>query len=81
MSAFRNFKKSQTFKQQVVEINDHEEAGDRLYRKAIRELHMNCGDNPMRVLVWSRVFEHMESCCDACEHVADTMSDIILKNS
>ena len=34
----------------------------------------------MHVLVWSRIYEHMEKCCDACEHAADIVSTIILKN-
>ena len=27
-----------------------------------------------------KIFDRMEKCCDACEHVADTMSTILLKN-
>ena len=33
-----------------------------------------------QVLKWSRLYAFMESCCDACEHTADLMSTILLKN-
>ena len=80
MEDFRNFKKSKTFKQLIVDVNTYEEEADRLYLKVIRKLHTEDNDNPMRVLVWSQIFDRMEKCCDACEHVADTMSTILLKN-
>ncbi|MDO4183121.1 MAG: DUF47 family protein [Coriobacteriia bacterium] len=81
MDDFRNFKKSKKFRERIMEVNDCEEEGDRLYLKVIRDLHTTDTENPMRVLVWSRIFEKMEKCCDACEHVADTMSTVILRNS
>ena len=80
MEDFRNFKKSKMFKQLIVDVNTYEEEADRLYLKVIRKLHTEDNDNPMRVLVWSQIFDRMEKCCDACEHVADTMSTILLKN-
>ena len=80
MEDFRNFKKSKTFKQLIVDVNTYEEEADRLYLKVIRKLHTEDNDNPMRVLVWSQIFDRMEKCCDACEHTADLMSTILLKN-
>ena len=80
MGDFRSFKKSKKFRALVHDVNDYEEVADRLFLKVIRKLHTTDRDNPMRAHVWSRVFERMEKCCDACEHVADTMSTIMLKN-
>ena len=37
-------------------------------------------EDPVHVLVWSRMYTDMEKCCDTCEHVADAMSTIVLKN-
>ena len=51
MVDFRNFKKSKTFKQLIVDVNTYEEEADRLYLKVIRKLHTEDNDNPMRVLV------------------------------
>lgn len=81
MEDFRNFKKSKDFKQLIVDVNTYEEEGDRLYTKAIRNLHVNEKDKPMRVMIWSKIFDRMEKCCDACEHVADTMATVLLKNA
>lgn len=78
---FPNFKKSPEFRKAVVEANDYEEEADRLYAQAIRNLHTHDEDNPMRVLVWSRIFTKMEICTDAAERVVDIMNSVVLKNS
>lgn len=80
MEDFRNFKKSKTFKELIVDVNTYEEEADQLYMRVIHDLHTIDRDNPMRVLVWSQIFDRMEKCCDACEHAADTMNSILLKN-
>ena len=80
MVDFRNFKKSKTFKQLIVDVNTYEEEADQLYMHVTRKLHTHDKENPMRVLVWSQIFDRMERCCDACENVADTMNTVLLKN-
>lgn len=80
MEDFRNFKKSKTFKSLIIDVNTYEEEADALFLKVIRKLHTEDKDNPMRVLVWTQIFDRMEKCCDACEHVADSMNTILLKN-
>ena len=80
MEDFRNFKKSKKFKSLIIDVNNYEEEADALFMKVIRSLHTDDRENPMRVLVWSQIFDRMEKCCDACEHAADTMNTILLKN-
>lgn len=80
MGDFRSFKKSKKFRALVRDVSDYEEQADQLFLLVIRRLHTTDRDNPMRAHVWSRVFERMEKCCDACEHAADTMNTIVLKN-
>ena len=80
MEDFRNFKKSKKFKSLIIDVNNYEEEADVLFMKVIRSLHTDDRENPMRVLVWSQIFDRMEKCCDACEHAADTMNTILLKN-
>lgn len=80
MEDFRNFKKSKTFRELVIDVNTYEEEADQLLVKVIRDLHTIDCDKPMRVLVWSQIFSRMEKCADACEHAADSMSTILLKN-
>ena len=80
MEDFRNFKKSKNFVHLIVKVHDFEEQADQLYTKVIRDLHVNDYDNPMRVQVWTNLFDSMEACCDACELAADVMNTIMLKN-
>lgn len=80
MREFHDFKKSKRFKQLVININTYEEEADELYKLAIRRLHTEESGEVMHVLKWSRIYDRMEKCCDACEHVADIVGTILLKN-
>ena len=33
------------------------------------------------ILAWTTMFDRLEKCCDSCEDVADTVEQIIMKNS
>lgn len=80
MGEFHSFKKNKKFKHLVVDINSYEEEADELYKEAMRHLHTEDNEHVMHVLVWSRIYERMEKCCDATEHAADIVSTILLKN-
>ncbi len=80
MKEFRDFRKSKTIHEMIVTINDLEEEGDRLYTEAVRRLFMHSKD-PIELMVWREIFDRMEKCCDACEHVANMVESIIMKNS
>ena len=75
-----DFKHSKTLHDHVVRINDLEEQGDRLFLASMRKLHKNCTD-PIEVIAWREVYHYLESCMDACEHVADTVESVVMKNS
>ena len=81
MKEFKNYKKKVDLRSHLIAVNDAEEEGDRLFLDAMRRLYTEEADNPMRVLVWSRLYNTMEKCCDACEHVADVVATALLKNS
>lgn len=76
----RNFKKSDRITQLIVDINSYEEEGDKLYRDATLRLHTVENDDVMHILVWSRIYERMEKCCDAAEHAANIISTIVMKS-
>ena len=80
MEDFRNFKKSEQFRDLLEQVNVYEEKGDMLYLTTIHNLYSEERERPMYVAAWSRIFDRMEKTCDACEHVADTMSSVVLKN-
>ena len=56
-----------------------EDEADALFLNIIRELYVKECDNPLRVSVWTRLFEAMEDCVDQCEAVANEMSMIMVK--
>lgn len=75
-----NFRKSSVLRDKIIEINGLEEEGDRLYTAAMRRLYTEEKD-PVAILAWTTMYDRMEKCCDGCEHVADMVEQIIMKNS
>lgn len=77
---FRNFKKSELLGDCIIEVNDLEGEGDLLYTRAMRNLHVQSSD-PIEIMVWSKTYNYLEGCCDACEEVANMLEIIVMKNS
>jgi len=77
---FEHFRKSDLIAKKIVEVNVIEELADSLYFKTVRELYTKEKD-PMQVMVWVRLLDRFERICDECEHVADTIGSVIMKNS
>lgn len=80
MGTFREFKKVKKIRAMVEDVNQLEEQADALYVETIRHLYTVDAANAVRVEVWSRLFDRLEGAVDACEIVADTMANIMLKN-
>ncbi len=80
ISELADFKHSRTLHDQVVKINDLEEQGDRLFLASMRDLHETCTD-AIEVIAWREVYHFLESCMDACEHVADTVESVVMNNT
>lgn len=80
LADFADFKKSKTLNQKLIEINTLEEEADRLFISSMHTLHSTCKD-PLEVIAWREIYSYMEKCTDACEHVADIMEEVLLKNS
>src|SRR3954465_1185144 len=64
----------------TVEIHRLENDGDRISRDAIASL-FESGIDPLVVIRWKDIFERLEEAIDACEHVANTLEGIVIKNS
>jgi hypothetical protein len=64
----------------TVEVNRLENDGDRISRDAIASL-FESGIDPLVVIRWKDIFERLEEAIDACEHVANTLEGIVIKNS
>jgi len=77
---FENFRKSDLITSKIVEVNVIEELADDLYIKAVRDIFTNEKD-AIEIMTWMRIFDRFEKICDECEHVAETIGSVILKNS
>jgi hypothetical protein len=80
MDEFADFQKSKDLHSLIVAMNEMEEEGDRLFTASMRRLHTEVSD-PLEIIAWREVFIYLEQCCDACEHVADVVESVIMKNS
>ncbi len=63
-----------------IEINRLEEVADQLVRSAVSELFQNEKD-PIQVLKLKEIYEFLEQTTDAAEDVADSLQNVIVKNS
>lgn len=80
MEEFADFRKSKTLHGLIIEINALEEEGDRLFIESMRKLHAEVTD-PIEIIAWREIYVYLEKCCDACEHVADVVESVIMKNT
>ena len=68
------------FLELIIKINDLEEKSDKLFIDSMRSLHTESSD-PLHIIAWREIYEYLEKCADACEHVADIIESVVMKNS
>jgi hypothetical protein len=73
-------KKYATVQELCIEINRLENRGDRTFRAALAKLFDEVKD-PILVIKWKEVYEHLEEGLDKCEDVADILESIVLKHA
>lgn len=79
LQELKNFKHSKVIDDYIIRVNDLEEKGDALYLENMYRLH---GETDVRtVMIWRIIYEHMENCMDTCEHAADIVTTVMMKNS
>ena len=77
---FADFRRSKNLKKVVIRINDLEEAADKLFMTSMRKLYTESKD-PIHIIAWREIYIYLERCADACEHVADVVESVVMKNS
>lgn len=77
---FENFKKSKRFTPITIEINRIGKRGTILYQTTMKKL-LDMEKNSMEIIKWKSIFDAMKNALEACENVADTMKEVIIKNS
>lgn len=73
-----NFKHSKKMEKYIIKVNDLEEQGDRLYMENMHRLHEET--DVKTILIWRTVYECVETCLDTCEHAADIVETVRMKN-
>ena len=77
-----NFKKYEKLRSLIIDVNTAEEDCDTLYLRANYECRKAWnGKDPLEVIAWRDIYSKLEECADACEHVADTVEAIVMKNT
>lgn len=80
MNEFENFKRSKKIQRLIIELNDVEEECDQLYLNSMRDLMKNTSDI-LQTISWRDIYERLEACADACEHVSECVGTVIMKNT
>jgi predicted phosphate transport protein (TIGR00153 family) len=76
----KNFKKPEKLRALLVEVNAMESEADGVYVEAVHVLFGN--KSAGRILLGHKaVYDSLEQCCDLCEHAADVMEQIVIKNT
>jgi predicted phosphate transport protein (TIGR00153 family) len=74
--------KQEPLRAYLININELENEGDRLYRRARADLYTFTGEHPARyVLTWKDIVEQLEEGLDGFEHVAHTVESVIIKHA
>jgi predicted phosphate transport protein (TIGR00153 family) len=63
----------------LVDVHTLEDEGDRIVRSAIARLFRD-GHDPLVVIRWKDIHEHLEQAVDSCERSAHVLESIYLKN-
>ena len=80
MQEFSNFKKPARIREMIVELNALEEVCDAMYLSAMHNVHQHSNDL-WEIFARRKVYESLERCADACEHVGDCIETVIMKNT
>jgi uncharacterized protein len=74
-------KKNYSYVQEYcIEINKLENRIDRGFRDALGYLFDEIKD-PVLIIKWKEIYEHLEDASDKCEDVANVLEAIVLKNA
>lgn len=73
-----NLSSLERFTPHIEKLSELEKEGDRIYRKAIKELFWKPTDT-IHVIKWKDIFERIEDAIDKCNTAANIIMGIILK--
>ena len=77
---FEDLKNVELINEKVINVNNLEEKGDRIFEKIMTELYKNEKD-PIELIKWTTIYNCLENTIDSCEEVGDSIQDVVMKNS
>ena len=80
MCDLENFKKPAKIRDLSIELNRLEEECDKTYIEAMRSTVDEQSD-AWSIIATREIYECFEECADSCEHVADCVATVIMKNT
>jgi predicted phosphate transport protein (TIGR00153 family) len=81
VALLRDLSKSDAIMRQCEKINQLENDADQVMRDALNDLFNGSAKDPLEVIKWKDIYEHMEECIDQCEVVAHVLESVVLKHS
>ena len=79
-ASLTDMKNVKSMKERWIEVNRLENEGDSISRAAIAGLFENEPD-PIEVIKWKEIYEHLETAVDKCEDAANVVEAVVLKNA
>ncbi len=77
---FSNFKKPAKLHEMIIALGRAEEECDGIYLDALLAVRTKSTD-VLQLIFWREIYECMENCADACEHVGDSIDTVVMKNT
>lgn len=79
LKELKDFKHSKKMETYIIRVNDLEEQGDKLYLENMHKLYQE--QEVLTILIWREIYGCLENCMDSCEHVADIVETVVMKNT
>jgi len=77
----RDLRRHAEIVRQCARINQLENEADQVMREALNRLFNGDKPDPIHVLKWKDLYEHLEIATDKCEDVADVIQTVLMKYS
>jgi predicted phosphate transport protein (TIGR00153 family) len=78
--SLRDLKDRDKLLELCVQINQHENAADAVYRVALAALFKQ-GNDPLVVMKWRDIYDQLENASDRCEDVANIIEGVVLEHA
>jgi len=81
IALLRDLSKSDAIIRQCAKINQLENDADQVMRDALNDLFNGGAKDPLEVIKWKDIYEHLELATDKCEDVANIIESVLVKYS